>query len=41
MRGHTIDGRIEEELKRFMIEAGFAYHGSQIMFENQGLISVA
>jgi hypothetical protein len=41
MRGHSINGSIEEELERFMIEAGFAFHDSNIMFLNQGLISVA
>jgi hypothetical protein len=41
MRGHTINGNIEEELERFMIEAGFAYYDSDIMFLNQGLIAVA
>jgi hypothetical protein len=41
MRGYTINGIIEEELERFMIEAGFAFHNSNIMFLNQGLIAVA
>jgi hypothetical protein len=41
MRGYTINGSIEEKLERFMIEAGFAYHDSHIVFLNQGLISVA